>query len=90
MIVESLFDFVSYRLNDKPHIVLDASRCQACEDHACTSACPARCYEWSVARARLEFAYEACLECGTCLAICTPGALDWHYPEGGFGVRFPR
>ena len=38
----------------------------------------------------MEFAYEACVECGTCLAVCDRDALDWHYPVGGFGVRFPR
>ena len=47
---------------------------------ACTYACPARCYTWSEERGRVEFAYEACLECGTCLLLCDEGALDWHYP----------
>jgi len=36
----------------------------------------------------VEFAYEACLECGTCLFICDREAVDWHYPPGGYGVRF--
>ena len=29
----------------------------------------------------------ACLECGACLAVA-PQTLGWHYPRGGFGVRF--
>jgi ferredoxin like protein len=90
VIVDGIFDLVSYRLHDQPHIVLDQSRCLQCDHHACTHSCPARCYEWSAERARVEFAYEACVECGTCLAVCDRGALDWHYPVGGFGVRFPR
>ena len=32
--------------------------------------------------------YAACLECGTCRAMATPGALKWHYPEGGYGIQF--
>ncbi len=32
--------------------------------------------------------YAACLECRTCLAIASPGALKWHYLRGGFGVQF--
>jgi ferredoxin like protein len=34
----------------------------------------------------VEFA--ACLECGTCLAIAAPGALQWHYPRGGMGISY--
>ncbi len=59
-----------------------------CQHRACTFSCPARCYTWSEERARVDFAYEACLECGTCLLVCDQGALDWHYPHGGYGVRF--
>lgn len=32
--------------------------------------------------------YAACLECGTCFAVAAPGALEWHYPRGGFGVQY--
>ncbi len=32
--------------------------------------------------------YAACLECGTCLAVAAPGALKWHYPDGGMGVVY--
>ena len=36
----------------------------------------------------LTVEYAACLECGTCLAIAPPGALNWHYPRGGFGIQY--
>lgn len=49
--------------------------------------CPAHVYstrdDGSVA-----VTFEACLECGTCLAVAPPGTLTWHYPRGGFGVTF--
>jgi ferredoxin like protein len=32
--------------------------------------------------------YAACLECGSCLAVASPGALEWHYPRGGMGVSY--
>lgn len=32
--------------------------------------------------------YAACMECGTCLAVASPGALRWGYPRGGFGVQY--
>lgn len=88
MVVDELFDLVSYRIDSRPHIRLDQERCRSCMHRSCTFACPARCYQWSEERERVEFAYETCLECGTCLLLCDRGALDWHYPMGGFGVRF--
>ena len=27
-------------------------------------------------------------EARTCLAVAARGPLKWHYPRGGFGVRF--
>jgi ferredoxin like protein len=88
VIVDELFDLVSYRIHPEAHIRLNQDVCRDCTHRACTFACPARCYTWSDERARVEFAYEACLECGTCLLICDREALDWHYPNGGYGVRF--
>jgi ferredoxin like protein len=32
--------------------------------------------------------YQACLECGTCLAIAPEGTLRWTYPRGGYGVSY--
>ena len=31
---------------------------------------------------------DGCLECGTCLLVCGPEVLEWHYPSGGAGVQF--
>lgn len=88
MITDNLFDLVSYRIDGEPHIRVDHAKCATCADRACTFACPARCYEWNQGRDRLDFAHEACLECGTCLLVCQAGALTWDYPRGGCGVRY--
>lgn len=48
--------------------------------------CPAGVY--SEQNGEIVVDYAACLECGTCLAVASPGALTWKYPRGGFGVTF--
>ncbi len=88
MMIDDLFDLVSYRIYPEPHIVVNADACRDCVHKSCTFSCPARCYTWSEERARVEFAYEACLECGSCLLICDREVIDWHYPPGGYGVRY--
>jgi ferredoxin like protein len=86
--IEDLFDLVSYRVHPEAHIRVKEEVCGRCLHRACTHSCPARCYEFNGERGRVDFGYEACLECGTCLLVCDQGALDWNYPEGGYGVRF--
>ncbi|MDR0365894.1 MAG: 4Fe-4S dicluster domain-containing protein [Bifidobacteriaceae bacterium] len=49
--------------------------------------CPARVYSWA-ADGTVAVEYAGCLECGTCFAVASPGALEWHYPRGGFGIQF--
>ncbi|MGD0232463.1 MAG: 4Fe-4S dicluster domain-containing protein [Syntrophorhabdales bacterium] len=88
MIIDDLFELVSYRIASDPHIRINRDACLGCDHRACTTMCPARCYQWNTERSRVDFAYEACLECGTCLLVCDRAALEWHYPKGGFGVRF--
>jgi ferredoxin like protein len=89
MVTDQILDLVSYRTHSQAHIqIVGPAACISCAHRACTFACPAACYVWNEARARVDFAYEACLECGTCLVVCDRAALDWNYPPGGFGVRF--
>ncbi len=49
--------------------------------------CPAHVYA-EEADGTISVEYAACLECGTCLAVASPGALTWHYPRGGMGIQF--
>ncbi|MHA6512824.1 ferredoxin family protein [Tessaracoccus sp. Z1128] len=49
--------------------------------------CPAGVYSWA-ADGTIAVEYAACLECGTCLAVASPGTLSWRYPRGGFGVQY--
>jgi len=88
MITEHIFELASYRIDKEAHITLNREVCKPCEHRACAFACPAGCYQWNENSSRIDFAYEACLECGTCLIVCDKGALKWNYPKGGYGVRF--
>ncbi len=49
--------------------------------------CPAHVYS-EEADGTISVEYAACLECGTCLAVASPGALEWHYPRGGRGIAY--
>jgi ferredoxin like protein len=88
MITEHIFELASYRIDREAHIILNRDVCRPCEHRACLFVCPAACYQWNDNSSRIDFAYEACLECGTCLIVCDKGALKWNYPKGGYGVRF--
>ncbi|MCL2471013.1 MAG: 4Fe-4S dicluster domain-containing protein [Propionibacteriaceae bacterium] len=49
--------------------------------------CPAQVYS-KAADGTVQAEYAACMECGTCFAVASPGALSWSYPAGGYGVQF--
>ena len=49
--------------------------------------CPAHVYRQEP-DATISAEYAACFECGACRAVADPGALTWHYPRGGMGIRF--
>lgn len=49
--------------------------------------CPAHVYT-EEPDGSIGVTYAACLECGTCRAVAAPGALEWHYPQGGCGIAF--
>ena len=88
MITDFIFELASYRVDTEPHITVNREACVSCRHRACVFTCPARCYQWNETGARVDFAYEACLECGACLVICDRDAVRWNYPRGGFGVRY--
>ncbi len=88
MITDNIFELVSYDVDGEAHIRVNNETCRQCSHRACTFVCPARCYEWNEGKERIDFAYEACLECGTCLVVCESNALEWRYPKNGRGVRY--
>lgn len=70
-----------------PHIVIDDEICQEpCTQRSCLTVCPADVF--SEHDGRIVPHPAGCLECGTCVLSCVPGALTWHYPDGSHGVRY--
>lgn len=49
--------------------------------------CPAGLYSEND-KGEIVINVDGCLECGTCLLVCGPEVLEWHYPSGGSGVQF--
>lgn len=74
---------------ENSHILVDQSRCQICESKPCLTVCPAEVYR--LVDDAIAVRYENCLECGTCQISCDSlgkGGIDWHPPQGGFGIIF--
>lgn len=76
-----------YRVSPQPHIVLKKETCRECRSRVCLRVCPAGLYKVNEL-GELTVEYSGCLECGSCLVTCPSGAIDWQYPEGGYGVQY--
>jgi ferredoxin like protein len=87
--LDEIFDYTSFNVDRDPHIMLDETVCQSCDQRACTNCCPAACYTWDEENRKMTFVHDGCLECGTCYVVCQKDAFTrWRYPRGGFGVAF--
>lgn len=84
--LEERLALVRYVVDQAAHIRVDPARCASCPDQPCLLCCPAGCF--TVEQGALRFAYEGCLECGTCRLVCPLGAITWGYPRGGHGVAY--
>jgi ferredoxin like protein len=85
--VEEKLQLVRFRISPETHIKVNKSCCHKCPHLSCTYICPARCYT-RADDGEILFAYEGCLECGSCSIVCDQGAIEWDYPRGGYGVSF--
>jgi len=74
-------------VNKESHIILNSAICQKCMDRPCLNICPAKCFK-EVSDKRIICSFEGCLECGSCRLICEKGAINWDFPEGGFGICY--
>lgn len=77
-----------FRVDEIPHIVVNAAVCNDCSVRACVYVCPANLFV-PLDDGGILFNYEECFECGTCYIACNKeGAIRWTYPRGGYGVTF--
>jgi ferredoxin like protein len=79
-------DTLIFRPDPEPHIVIRTDSCLTCEGRPCVIVCPANLYEWE--GGQIVHNCDGCLECGSCRVVCPHGAIAWHYPRGGYGVRY--
>lgn len=90
MTILSLADKLSlnkFEVNEgEPHIHVRKELCGSCRGRSCLSACPAGLYSEQNDEIIVEWA--GCLECGTCRIVCDNKAIDWKYPQGGFGIIY--
>jgi ferredoxin like protein len=77
----------TYKLAKESHLYVNQELCKKCENRCCLTVCPARVYTIDEL-GEIHIEYEACLECGTCLIVCSHSAIQWNYPKGGFGVQY--
>ena len=72
---------------DESHITVDQELCRSTgTDKVLIAVCPAGVYQERDGQLTVDYA--GCLECGTCFAVAAPGAIQWHYPRGGYGVNY--
>ncbi len=79
---------VKIKIDKQAHIIVNKECCRDCTTRPCLIICTAENYQWDEKRDELVFNYDGCLECGACRLICPHDAIDWSYPQGGYGVKF--
>ena len=76
----------TFKVAKESHLKVDQSICKKCDCRCCLSICPAGVYTIGE-QDEIHVDFEACLECGTCLIACPHNAIQWGYPQGGYGVQ---
>ncbi len=76
-----------FHVDRDAHIRINQKICSACPHKLCTYVCPVENYTLNDDN-EVIFAWEGCLECGTCRIVCDQGSLSWEYPRGGFGISY--
>jgi ferredoxin like protein len=87
MKIEDKLAVNKFDIDKEFHIQLKEEACQDCDVHSCLYACPADCFKLTEDE-RITFAYEGCLECGSCRLICDKDAIEWTLPRAGFGICY--
>ena len=84
MAIEDKLATIRFNVDAEPHIRVNTEICDACREKACLYVCPVQNY--TLEEDRVVFSWQGCVECGACRIACRAGAIDWNYPQGGFGV----
>ncbi len=79
----------AFKTDKESHITIDHEICRSkCTAKHCLTVCPGHLYTFNEDENEIVVEYAGCLECGTCMIACAPGAITWRYPRGDFGVQY--
>ena len=78
---------IRFTVDSKSHIKVNRAICDICSERPCLYVCPVQNYQLSQ-EGSVDFLWQGCLECGACRTACMKGAVEWHYPRGGYGVSY--
>ena len=87
MKIEDKLAVNKFDVDKEVHIRIHEDACKECSDNPCLYVCPADCFKLTEDK-RIAFAYEGCLECGSCRIACGRDAIDWILPRAGFGICY--
>ncbi len=87
--VDDLLVSIKYFLDEEQsHLwIEDHEVCERCLHKPCIYFCPVGVYT-QAQDGKIQVAYQACVECGSCRVGCPYGNIGWILPRGGFGVAY--
>lgn len=70
--------------------IINPQVCHNCEQGICLSICPSEVFQrtYPTEEPAITVRYEQCIECGVCRLVCPHSNIEFHYPNGGYGVCF--
>jgi len=84
--VEQRLNLNSFATDKESHITINHKLCKEQDAQILLRICPAACF--TMKSGELVFSRLGCLECGACRAATSPGAIEWNFPKGGFGIQY--
>ncbi len=87
--VDDLLVSIKYFLDEEEaHLwIEDHAICARCKHKPCLYFCPVNVYQLGN-DGKIQVAYQACVECGSCRVGCPYKNIGWKLPRGGFGVAY--
>ena len=84
--IEQRLNLNSFATDKESHITINRKLCGEKDAQILLRVCPAACF--TMKSGELLFSRLGCLECGACRAATSPGAIEWNFPKGGFGIQY--
>jgi ferredoxin like protein len=87
--VDDLLVSLKYFIDEEQsHLkIKDHAVCARCQYKPCIDFCPVGVYTLAH-DGKIQVAYQACVECGSCRVGCPYENIKWTLPRGGFGVAY--